>query len=801
MKKVILFLSLIASGIQVFPQDTCRIRIDGLEKEIIRGHLELGGSNPAGDTISVNSYYIEWNGRPFFPVIGELHYSRTPAGTWEESILKMKAGGINTVATYVFWNIHERREGSFDWQGDLNLRRFLELVEKCGLHAIVRMGPFCHGEMRNGGLPDWLYGRPFEVRSNDPGYLQYVDRLYGEIAGQLRGMLFSDGGPVIAIQLENEYQHSAAPWEFSYPGGPKEFTVADWQASLAHEQITVTDGVNPWADYGRSHMQKLKEIAQKHGLALPLYTATGWGNAAIVEKGSVPVTAAYVYPFWAPPAPSPFYLFKDIHQHPDYSPVSYEAPLYPSIPGEVGPGIQVKYSRRPVVDFQSVLPLMVRIIGSGSNGIGYYMYHGGSTPTFDGKFYNEEVNGLPRINYDFQAPIGQYGQTRPHYHALRMLHLFLESYGERLAPMRTFLPEGSTELTPENTETPRYAVRASGGSGFVFFLNYQDHLPVSPLRGVRIEVEGPQGTSCFPPEGTMELPAGAAGIFPFRLELEGTTLLSATVQPLTILEREPETHHIFRAVDGITPQLLFPAGTGIADLKGATRSERPSGVLITGDPGEPFSFSTGANRFLVLPEKMALNTFLAGQRIWITEGVLLEEQGQLQYLSRNTSSLVHTYPGITEIPLVHQADIRQVPSPLEGITSFRIGFPEADPGITITRISEQKYTVKLDRELGELNDLFLEIDYTGDRGLAFINGEMITDHFYHERSWEIGLRSFTKALQEHPMVLIFHPMQEDMPYLDDLQKIPDFTDGSYLNIRSIAAVPEYRALIHLKTDR
>lgn len=144
-----------------------------------------------------------------------------------------------------------------------------------------------------------------------------------------------------------------------------------------------------------------------------MYTATGWGNAAIVDEGGLPVTAGYAYPFWAPPSPSPFYLFKDIHNYPNYMPVSYDAEMYPSIAAEIGPGIQPKYSRRPIVKPESVLPLMVRIVGSGSNGIGYYMYHGGSTPVFDGKFYNEDFNRMPKINYDFQAPIGQYGQTRP----------------------------------------------------------------------------------------------------------------------------------------------------------------------------------------------------------------------------------------------------------------------------------------------------------------------------------------------------------------------------------------------------
>ena len=66
-------------------------------------------------------------------------------------------------------------------------------------------------------VPDWLYGRAFEIRSNDPEYLKYVDILYGQIAEQMKDLLYKDGGPVIGVQLENEYQHSAAPWEFDYP--------------------------------------------------------------------------------------------------------------------------------------------------------------------------------------------------------------------------------------------------------------------------------------------------------------------------------------------------------------------------------------------------------------------------------------------------------------------------------------------------------------------------------------------------------------------------------------------------------
>ena len=123
--------------------------------------------------------------------MGEIHFSRLPHEYWEEAILKMKSGGINVISTYVFWSIHEEKEGVFDWSGDRDLRHFLELCKKHNLNVLVRIGPFCHGEIRNGGIPDWIYGRPFEVRSNDEGYLFYAKRLYHNIAEQLKGLYYT----------------------------------------------------------------------------------------------------------------------------------------------------------------------------------------------------------------------------------------------------------------------------------------------------------------------------------------------------------------------------------------------------------------------------------------------------------------------------------------------------------------------------------------------------------------------------------------------------------------------------------
>ncbi|MCK5462256.1 MAG: beta-galactosidase, partial [Bacteroidales bacterium] len=366
----------------IFPQairsqHVYTLNIDIPEKDISHDHLKLGGTNFKGNSIEVNSYYLQVNNKPVLPVTGEFHFSRYPDKYWEESIRKMKAGGIDYIATYVFWSMHEETEGIFKWDGMNNLRKFIELCEKYEFDVIVRIGPFCHGEIRNGGLPDWLLGKPLTIRSNDPNYLFYVERLYEQIGKQLEGLLFRDGGPVIGIQLENEFQHSAAPWGLTYPGQPHDYTAAEQDRATTQEGVSVAEGDNPYAEMGNEHMRILKALALKAGLTVPLYTATGWGYAAIIENETLPVAAAYPFPTWAPEQPSEFYLYKDLQKDPDYAPVRYQAENYPCIAAEIGGGIMNTYSRRPLIPPNSLDPMINRFLGSGANGIGYYMYHGG----------------------------------------------------------------------------------------------------------------------------------------------------------------------------------------------------------------------------------------------------------------------------------------------------------------------------------------------------------------------------------------------------------------------------------------
>ncbi|MDQ8205009.1 beta-galactosidase [Pelagicoccus sp. SDUM812003] len=802
MKKLICLasLTLFMASPELNAQRTYSLDLDQPLPPVRRGHLDLGGESVTGERVSVNNQYIELNGEPWIPVVGEIHFARYPAEYWSEAIRKMKAGGINLIATYVFWNMHERVEGEFDWEGDRNLRRFLELCEANDVRAIVRMGPFCHGEVRNGGIPDWIYGRPVEIRSNDPGYLFYADRLYGQIAQQLDGLLFKDGGPVVGVQLENEYQHSAAPWEWTYPGAPREFTVADRDVDVTHYQITAGGPENKFADAGRDHMATLKKIARSHGIDVPIYTATGWGNAAIVEEGSIPVTAGYAYPFWAPPEPSDFYLFKDIRLNPDYPPISYDADLYPSIPAELGAGISLTYKRRTTVLPSSLAPLIVRTLGSGANGIGYYMYHGGSNPVIDGHFFNEQSGGLPRINYDYQAPIGEYGEMRLHHRELKLLHLLLDNWGDQLAPMPSILPETNADIEPSDVDTLRWAARTDGKSGFVFLHNFQDHVENHDLTGLRLELEGGDDeVISFPHEGTFTLSKDASGVLPFNLGLDELKLRTATVQPLTVLQNGDETHSVFMTVEGMQPELVFEGDQAVQTEHGSKARKRDGVTVVTGGDSEPFHFRSGKQHFLVIPRELALTLAHADESKLVfadADGFPAPEGLELRTVGK-TSIRVQVYPTTAVSQLrSSRGTVEAQSAQKSGFAAWQVNFEAIEPPIKVRRIGERRLALSVSEEGLQTDDVWLRIPYVGDRVAAFIGGELVADHFYFGQPWDIGLRKFADRLSGEEMIFVFHPVHPDVTYLQDLPEAvqAELAERSkpLLRIENPTAQTEYR---------
>jgi len=790
---------------QVLAQQTYEVDVTGSMHEIRKGHLDLGGKSITGETIEVNSFYIVRNGKPFIPVIGEFHYSRYPNQYWDEQLKKMKAGGITVVSTYVFWNLHERTEDVFNWEGDLNLRGFVELCRNNGFDVIVRIGPFAHGEMRNGGLPDWLYGRDFEVRSNDPTYLYFARKLYNEIGKQLQGLYFSDGGPVIGVQIENEYQHSAAPWAITYLGAEKEYTTALIDRKNTKAGVGVNADGNFFASYGQKHMQILKQMAVSAGLKVPIYTATGWGYATIINNGSIPVMAGYAFPFWEEDNTlSPFYLYKNIHKNPDYAPVSYESELYPSLAAELGTGMIVTYSRRPRVPGESFLPLMVRTLGSGTNGLGYYMYHGGTTPS-NGLYFFSEGFGLPNKSYDYQAPIREFGNPGKGFFSLKLINLFLQHYGTELAPLQTKLPETNANITPSDTTTLRYAIRSDGTKGFLFMHNYQDHLKTPDLKGIQLKIKTSNETISFPAKGTFSLLSGVSAIFPFNLQMNGLLLKSATAQPLCSFVNSRQQYRVFFSFDGIQPEFVF-RGNPKVHILNANAIKYDGNTVITGTPDSTFEFLVNNTHFLVLPYKTALNAYLTGkpeqQYLIMSDALVLENDENIDLISMGKETIhVSVYPLAKSL----QSDIAKVSSLKTAhnfLSEWTVSVNSIKPDIVFSRPDDRRYVMNARKlDLSILNDIYIKFDYIGDRAVCMLNGEMATDNLYTSEPWLIGLKRYKSLLKDNLMYFYFVPMSQNAPYLSylDREVIPDFTKSKeFLEIKTPEIIPEYKISITIK---
>lgn len=777
MKRLIGTMICLMAGAMAMAQQVYELDMPVKEKTIYSGHLKLGGSNPSGERIEVNSYYMSIGGKPVIPVMGEFHYSRYPECQWEEEILKMKVGGVTVIPTYVFWSIHEEQEGVFNWTGNRNLRKFLQLCQKHGMWTVVRIGPFCHGEIRNGGLPDWLFAKPLEIRSNDVNYLKYVKRFYEEIGRQLDGLYYKDGGTIIGTQIENEHQHSAAPWGITYPGEPKDMTSATYDADIIRIGVSVQDKKITTAELGDLHMKTLKKMAEEAGIQTPLYTATGWGNAAVIGEEAIPVTAAYTYPFWSKPKMSPFCLFKDIQKSPDYAPVRYDTEKFPSFCAEMGVGIQMIYTRRPIVTAKAAEALMVRTLGSGANGIGYYMYHGGSTPKMGPTaFFSDEPMGMPKISYDFQAPLGEFGLEHGSYRALRLLHLFLNDFSEQLAPMETVLPKGYAQLTPANRETLRYAARVKGKSGFVFMVNFQDHDTARiDQKDLCLRLKFAEETLRIPAQGTFTLPKDESLILPFNFRMEDALLKYATAQLLLKLDDKGMEHYFFFVPEGIHPEFRFDKATVAGKYRYAPEAGLKSTFTVKTAGGKRFKVTT-------LTREQALNACKVDGKLLLTSSMVLPGEKGVRLLNMGNPVFRYVmYPSA------------------RGFKEQTAEVPAVQPEYTSRKVGSRRLAVRFSgKDYPQVNDYFLQLNYVGDVAMAFLKGKLVLDHFYYGAPWQISLKRFQQELANEELSFYIRPLRKNAPFLSDLPKeaVPDFSKGAVVRVDSVQIVPQYVTTLH-----
>ena len=707
------------------------------------GYFKFGtATNPAGHKISLNSRSLLFDGQPVFPVMGEMHYSRVPQAEWRDELLKMKAGGVDIVATYVFWIHHEEIEGQFDWSGQRDLKKFLQTCNEVGLKVVVRCGPWCHGEVRNGGFPDWVVAhKDWKLRSTDTNFLAAVKILYGQIAGQLQGELWKDGGPVIGIQVDNEF------------GGSPNYLLA------------------------------LKKIAIESGIDVPLYIKTGWpAMRTPVPLGELlPLFGAYADGFWERDT-KPMdgaswgnFTFKFTRTDTGVgndtlgnrnSGDTAGTEKYPYLTCEVGGGMPASYHRRMNYDPRDVEAVALTQLGGGSSLMGYYMYHGGQNP--EGKLSTLQEsqatgypNDLPEKTYDFNAPIGEYGQINPQYYWLRRLHLFLHDFGAPLAQMPATLPD-LRPVDKNDFTTLRWAARSDGNSGYVFVNNYQRLQPLPAKTNVQFKLNLPGGEFIFPAK-PVTIPADGFFIWPFNLDLGGVKLIYATAQPFCKIQGDGIQTYFFAQTPGVKAEFIFDPQTvasSRADFINVKPSRKAAIKLKTKSGGEI--------QIVLLNEadSLALHKDDAGQAVF-------EKEPKTSTMTVKTKLLQPAGP------------MRKIPFST-GKSSIAIAPTDSD----FTNAAVWKITLpaKLDLKMNPI----LRINYVGDVARLTLNGKLIDDNFYAGRTFDLGLNRYAPEILTGDLRLEILPLAKNAPIYLEPKARPDFgRKESLAEIQSVQMINRY----------
>ncbi len=311
--------------------------------------------------IKDGNFYID--GKETQLISGEMHYPRIPKEYWQDRLKRAKAMGLNTISTYVFWSFHEREPGVFDFSGQADLAEFVRLAQKEGLFVILRPGPYVCSEWDFGGYPSWLLKNDDMVfRSNDEEFLAACNRYIHRLGEELSDLTIENGGPIIMVQVENEY------------------------GSYSNDKV---------------YLGKLRDMIIDAGFNTPLMTCDGAGQmkAGCVD-GALPTVNGVVGDD----------IFKAIDKFNPGGPY-FVAEFYPAWFDVWGTPHSYRDYKRPAKQFEWMV----------KNGVSVsiYMFHGGTNFWYTNGANTANGYAPQPTSYDFDAPLGEYGNEYPKYYAFR----------------------------------------------------------------------------------------------------------------------------------------------------------------------------------------------------------------------------------------------------------------------------------------------------------------------------------------------------------------------------------------------
>lgn len=311
--------------------------------------------------------HFELDGKPFQIISGAIHYARVPRAYWRDRLQKARAMGLNTVETYVFWNLHETSPGIFDFSGDKDIAEFIREAQEEGLYVLLRPGPYVCAEWEFGGYPAWLlHDEHMVVRSQDPPFLAAATRWFHRLGKELAPLQSGKGGPILAVQVENEY-----------------------------------------GSYGSDHayMERIHHLLIESGFdQAMLYTADG---AAELASGSLPELPAVIN-FGTGSAKEDFALFDKSRPH------------APRMCGEYWAGWFDHWGAKHERTDGSKEAEELRWMLHQGISVNLYMFHGGTSfgwmngANSNGKNYEPDTT-----SYDYDAPVSEDGTLSKKYFLFR----------------------------------------------------------------------------------------------------------------------------------------------------------------------------------------------------------------------------------------------------------------------------------------------------------------------------------------------------------------------------------------------
>ena len=497
-------------------------------------------------------------------------------------------------------------------------------------------------------------------------------------------------------------------------------------------------------------------------------------------------------------------------------------PDTPFITAEMGGGMQVTYHRRPILTADDIAAMMPVMLGSGVNLYGSYMFHGGENP--DGKLTTLQEsldthfdNDLPQKTYDFQAPIGEFGDERESLLKLKLWNYFLNDFGAELAPMHPRRPDVQP-ASPSDFSVPRIAARTAGSSGFLFVNNHVREYPMPARDNFQVTIKLPGDKSVTLPSKPITLPADAYFVWPFNIDLSGLHLRFATAQPLAILGTIDAPVYAFVAQRGIDAEFVIDDQTGLVlDSRQSGNhlqvTKRDGAFVLRGEGEERsretvFKFGGGKTlTILLLDEEGAEDSwkiatgegtgFLSTPLSVYVDGdtATLQNLGDatIAYGFNDTPTIGHLVPvdpsghelsaiELTrffeqirkDTPAITNLDFAQIhaassPAPLPA--DFK---PSTRPRVVAAAPTEADWsraaTYSIPLPKSALADTpteqhFLRITYTGDVARLSINGHLLDDNFADGRSWLVGLDRFASQITQSGGKLDFsiYPLRPNSP--------------------------------------